>query len=293
MKKFFAVTLCLALALSSISIVTVSAAPASLTKIKSGAKVDLNGDKKTEAISWKSTLENEEEGISCVEVKVGNASLKVIGSGGVDVSTPAEVYYGDINKSDKYKELFIVQSTYLNMINVDILRYDGKKITRAKFNSIIEDGSKYPFNSLYVESTKGYYEDKLQDFVKPDGKGSFTSTDICYMMGTWDRNPTYTLSKSGFTFTEKSSSTYKMNIKTKTLKDAIYRTGTSANAKKATLKKGTSITFVLTDLKEWVKFTTSDKKTTGYIRVKNGDNTSLADMDEYTFNVFENLPYAG
>ncbi len=111
------------------------------TKIKSGYSVDLNGDKKKEKITISSVRLNSHPMYGTkVTVKVGNKSIPT-------KFYDAKIYVGDINKKDKYKEVFII-SNGGDMECCYVYRYNGSSLKRINA-SYTDLGKKYS-NRSYI-----------------------------------------------------------------------------------------------------------------------------------------------
>lgn len=269
MKKFFVVALSLAVLMSCFAPISAFAMLKYPVEIKSGTKVDLDGDKKEETILWseESTVDSD-----ILSVKVGDNSFKLVYEGDYF----AKLCYMDVDTSDKYKELLLFSCSWANEY-ISIFRYDGKKLIRARLESLYSD---------YYDEDKNFYF--YRDYITTTGKGSI------YKIDSWPDNAwcvdgarvEYKLDKNDFIFKEKKSPVYKTNLKEEAIQDIVYRVSNAPDAKKATLKKGTKLILVATDAREWVKFVTLNGKL-GYIRLKKGNISILADSGKAVVDVLK------
>ncbi len=96
--------------------------------LKNGSLPDLNGDKKPDKITI--TTKKVDSNTRSVSIKVGTKTAYSF-KYGTDVGGYS-LFYGDINKSDKYKELFLLLYGSDNSADYMIFRYTGKIIQNVK-----------------------------------------------------------------------------------------------------------------------------------------------------------------
>jgi len=170
MKKtrLLASILIAALILAAVPVAASAASYKAPTQIKSGYKVDLNGDKKKETITITEVPSNISS--ATVKLQIGKSSISFEKNFGY------AVYVGDINKKDKYKEIFVVRDGFDVSSDCHIYRYTGKKIEKIKA-TFKYSGKTYKnkafvtFDSYGVKNPIRLYGNGKIAFAQYDAKG--------------------------------------------------------------------------------------------------------------------------
>ena len=276
-KRFVAFLLVVSLVLSVFAVAPVSAASSfkNVKSFKSGAKIDLYKGGKKETVKY-GNYKNDSDTYG-----IKNSMVITVNSKRFKLTCPGlyefgKVYYGDINKKDKYIELFVRMSDDFSGEYCMILRYKGGKLYKCSIQSYNYEEKKYEKNSQRVYTNMGW------GLPKVDGKGAVTlaQTDSA-LGGCFVYRSRYTLDKSSFKLKEKPVSYV---VCGKSMTGPAERTfkaysSKSFKASKFTVKKGQTVRILRVYKNHWIYIKTQSGKTGWLFRPLDDAATYPNDFD--------------
>ena len=247
-KRFVAFLLAVSLVLSVFVATPVHAASSfkNVKYLKSGAKIDLYKGGKKETVKYGSYKSS--------DTRKGSMTITINGKK-FKLTCPrywsfGKVYYGDINKKDKYTELFV----HMNGSGSDeyfmILRYKNKRLYKCAVYQY-----NYPKNKYYKPSSAVMHSGSEFGKPKVDGKGTVTFVKTGDALGgCFTYRQKYTLDKKKFKLREKPSSyigcgSYMVGIASC---DFEVYSSKSVDASTETIYEGESVKVVKIDRTGWV-----------------------------------------
>ena len=264
-----------------------------LTRITSGAAVDLNSDGKVETIRLSCTAKK-------LTVKVGSRTA-TIARLPWDDNTAFTLYIGDIQYQDKFVEIFVRSPYWENMVNQIynwyVLRYDGKSLKwlRVSRGEAIDNTSIFDYNKFQFFQNGEYYS--VQPLPLVDGSGSF-SYDTELQFWAWDEEPLFKctlrlqLSSAGTLVVQSDPTFYPLNgtnFGYYPLQTFHAYTSVDTNSSTFTIGTNTRVYFMKASILGWYQLKTGSGAT-GYIKLHDHDAVFYPDARKFE-DVFNFLDF--
>ena len=265
-KRFVAFLLVVSLVLSVFAAAPVSAASSfkNVKSFKSGAKIDLYKGGKKETVKYGSYKSS--------DTRKGSMTITINGKK-FKLTCPrywsfGKVYYGDINKKDKYTELFVNMFGSGSDEYFMILRYKGKKLYKCAVYQY-----NYAKNKYYKPSYTARYSGSEFGKPKVDGKGTVTLVKTEDALGgCFTYRQKYSLDKKKFKLREQPTSYISCGSKmvgTAFCDFEVY-SSKSVDAPTETIYEGETVKVVKIDRKGWA-YVKALSGTTGWLYFDKSD----------------------
>lgn len=271
-KRLLAVIMTALVAASVFAAAPVSAASSykTIKTAKSGVSIDLLKGGKKEKLTYSFGANK-----SSITIRV-NGIKKTLKVDDPEVGSFGKVFTGDINKKDKYTEIFI-QETGENVMNYIVLRYNGKKLSRYK---VLD----YNFtNGSYSAAKQFWTYDFGSVITKVDGAGHVkTVRDSYAASGSFKYTVTFKL--GGTTLKQAAQSFVKCDKNAFGTASASFYAYDDRSQSSTTFEvaKGATVYLVKTDMNGWVEIKTGGRtgwlyevRNAGYYSNRDYPNTYL------------------
>jgi hypothetical protein len=211
--------------------------------------LDLNSDSKPDEIKYSCTD-------STWKLTINSSSVT-----GVGENILKKFAICDINTNDKTKEIMISENGPSDDLSTKYYLYNGTAI-------------------VYLGTTSGTFEHG----IKINGSKSFTALTRGKILQTWFFDKTYRLNIN--TIEEVPQDLYKTNYEVTTKKPIKLYTGKSTTSSTFDVAKGTKLTIIATDDKEYCQLQSHDGKK-GWIAIRH--YSTIVNNGEEANNVFDGL----